>query len=53
MPARMTAQIVRPARADDDLVVIGWRLEIERRKHFAGTALFDGTGELCAVAMQT
>ena len=43
----------KPLSADDDLVVIGWRQEIERRKHFAGTALFDGAGRLCALARQT
>jgi hypothetical protein len=50
---RMTARILREVRPDDDLVVIGWRQEIERRKHFAGTALFDGAGTLCAYARQT
>lgn len=50
---RMTARILREVAADEDLVVIGWRQEIERRKHFAGTALFDGAGRLCAFARQT
>jgi len=50
---RMTARVIRPVRADTDLVVIGWCLEIEGRKHFAGTALFDESGALCAYARQT
>lgn len=53
MLGRMTTRVLRPVRADDDLVVIGWRLDIERRKHFAGTALFNGAAELCAFARQT
>ncbi len=50
---RMTARITRPVPAREDLVVIGWRLHVERRKHFAGTALFDAAGNLCAFAEQT
>jgi hypothetical protein len=50
---RMTARMLRPVPGDADLVVIGWRLEVEGRKHFAGTALFDDTGSLCAYARQT
>ncbi len=50
---RMTARVLRPVPAETDLVIIGWRIGIERKKHFAGTALFDDTGELCAWAQQT
>jgi hypothetical protein len=50
---RMTARLVKPVYAETDLVVIGWRLEIEGKKHFAGTALFDAAGDLCAFARQT
>jgi hypothetical protein len=50
---RMTGRILQPVRGDGDLVIIGWCLEIEGRKHFAGTALFDGDGALCAYARQT
>lgn len=50
---RMTARVIRPVYADRELVVIGWREHIEGRKHFAGTALFDERGELCAYARQT
>jgi hypothetical protein len=31
-------------------VVSGWRIEVERRKHFAGTAVFDAAGRLVARA---
>jgi len=50
---RMTARMLKPVHAERDLVVIGWRLEVEGKKHFAGTALYDETGELCAFAQQT
>ncbi|MBX3705514.1 MAG: hypothetical protein KF911_02690 [Pseudomonadales bacterium] len=50
---RMTARVLRPVPAAQDLVVTGWRLEIEGRKHFAGTALFDDSGALAAFARQT
>jgi hypothetical protein len=50
---RMTARVLRPVPVDADYVVIGWRQEVERRKHFAGTALFDADGELCAYSRQT
>jgi hypothetical protein len=49
----MAARMLKPVHAERDLVVIGWRLEIEGKKHFAGTALFDETGDLCAFARQT
>lgn len=53
MLGRMTARVYRPVPVDADYVVIGWPIEVERRKHFAGTALFDTAGNLCALAHQT
>lgn len=50
---RMTARVLRPVAVETDYVVIGWRIGIERRKHFAGTALFDDAGTLYALAQQT
>jgi hypothetical protein len=50
---RMVARTLRPVRAEADNVVIGWRLGNEGRKYFAGTALFDESGALCAIARQT
>ncbi len=49
---RMTASVLKPVAADQDLRVIGWREEVERRKHFAGTALFDESGDLCGYSRQ-
>ncbi len=50
---RMTARVLRPVPVDAGYVVIGWRQQVERRKHFAGTALFDDAGHLCAHSRQT
>jgi hypothetical protein len=52
MLGRMTGRILRPVSAKQDLRVIGWCLEVERRKHFAGTALFDEAGALCGYSRQ-
>jgi len=50
MLGRLTGEVLRPARAGDHYVVTGWRIEVERRKHFAGTAVFDADGDLVARA---
>ena len=49
---RMTGRVVKPVPAEQDLVITGWRIGVERSKHFAGTALFDAQGELCAYSRQ-
>lgn len=50
---RMTAEIVRSARAGEQCIVMGWAIRSEGRKHFAGTALFSESGEVLARAHQT
>jgi hypothetical protein len=50
---RMTARIVKPARAGERNVVIGWTMGSEGRKFYSGTALFDAHGTLCAYAQAT
>jgi hypothetical protein len=52
MLGRMTGKILKPAQVDQELTVIGWRIEVERMKHFAGTALFDESGDLCGYSRQ-
>lgn len=47
---RMTPRIEKPVRGDERHVVIGWTIAQEGRKHFAGTAVFNAQGELCAQA---
>jgi hypothetical protein len=50
MLARMTAEVVAPVAAGVEHVVIGWPIEIDGRKHHAGSALFSTAGELLASA---
>ncbi len=52
MLGRMTGRILRAVAAEQNLRVIGWCLEVERSKHFAGTALFDQAGSLCGYSRQ-
>jgi hypothetical protein len=50
---RMSAKIVRRPIADAPVVVVAWSKGRERRKHFAGSALFSEAGELLAFSEQT
>lgn len=50
---RLTARIDRLPEVGEPLVVIGWPLESEGRKHFAGSALADSGGSLVARALAT
>lgn len=50
---RIAFEQYRDAAGDRDAVVIGWQIGSEGRKLFAGTALFDADGELCAAAKAT
>jgi hypothetical protein len=50
MLGRLTGEVMRSARAGDRYVVTGWRIDVERKKHFAGTAVFDAAGDLVARA---
>lgn len=48
----MTGEIVIPAKAGEEYVVVAWPILKEGRKEIAGTALFDGQGRLMARAHQ-
>jgi hypothetical protein len=48
--AEFTAHVDRRVHIGESCTVIGWRLGGSGRKHEAGTALFDGKGELCGRA---
>lgn len=48
----MTGEIVTPAKAGEEYVVVAWPILKEGRKEIAGTALFDGEGRLMARAHQ-
>ena len=50
MLGRLTARIQRSVRVGSRYVVIGWTMGNEGKKYFAGTAVFDEAGELCAYA---
>lgn len=50
---RLTARIDRLPEVGEPLVVIGWPLGSEGRKHFAGSALVDTEGEIVAHAAAT
>ena len=50
MLGRLAARIEHPVKAGERCVVTGWRLHVEGRRHFAGTAVFDASGRLCAYA---
>jgi hypothetical protein len=48
--ARLTARIDGPVVAGEKQVVIGWPLEIDGRKRYAGSAVLSAEGETLAVA---
>lgn len=50
MLARFTARIDGPVVSGREHVVIGWPIEIDGRKHHAGSAVLSGDGEVLAVA---
>ncbi|SDS16092.1 hypothetical protein SAMN05216271_1296 [Halopseudomonas sabulinigri] len=50
---RFSAHIEQPVRAGEPLVVAGWALGHDGRKHFAGTALYNQQGEAVAWAEAT
>ena len=49
----MHAHVDRRVHVGESCTVIGWKIGAEDRKHYAGTAIFDGDGELCARARTT
>jgi hypothetical protein len=49
----MQAHVDRRVHSGEACTVIGWKVGAEGRRHFAGTAIFDEDGELCARARAT
>ncbi len=47
------ARVDRCVHISEACVVIGWPLGHDGRKHYTGTAIFDGAGELCGRATAT
>ena len=50
---RMSAVVHRSVRAGEPLIVTGWPIDSEGRKHRVGSALHDPNGELVAAARAT
>lgn len=50
MLGRMTAQILTTAKAGSEYMVTGWRIGVEGKKHFAGTAIFDRDENIIGMA---
>lgn len=50
MLARFAVRIDAPVLAGEEHVVIGWPIEIDGRKHHAGSAVLSGDGDVLAVA---
>jgi hypothetical protein len=48
--AEFTAHVDRRVHVGESCTVVGWQLGVSGRKHEAGTALFDGKGQLCGKA---
>ena len=47
----MTARIHHPVKAGEPLVVTAWPINVDGKKHFAGSAIFNQTGVLVAEAI--
>jgi len=50
MLGQLAARIEHPVRAGERCVVTGWRIGVEGKRHYAGTAVFNEAGTLCAYA---
>jgi hypothetical protein len=50
---RMAAEVCGSVSPGERCTVIGWPIESEGRKHYAGTAIFNDQGEVVAKAFQT
>jgi len=48
--AEFTAHVDRRVHIGEPCTVVGWRIGASGRKHEAGTAIFDGKGDLCGKA---
>jgi hypothetical protein len=48
--ARLTGKVVAPVPAGEEHVVVAWPIEVDGRKHHAGSAVLSSEGETLAVA---
>lgn len=49
LTGRMTARVIDPPRVGERCAVVGWRLGVDGRKLYSGTALYTESGRLCAL----
>ena len=49
LTGRMTARVIEPPRVGERCAVVGWRLGVDGRKLYSGTALYTEQGRLCAI----
>jgi len=47
---RLTAELRRPLRVGDELVVADWPIAADGKKLHAGTVIYSAAGETCAIA---
>jgi hypothetical protein len=50
---RMAARVLERPKPDAPIIAVAWKKGKERRKHYAGTALFSETGDMLAFSEQT
>jgi hypothetical protein len=53
MTGRMTAKVIEPPRVGERCAVVGWRIGVDGRKLYSGTALYTESGRLCALGACT
>jgi hypothetical protein len=53
LTGRMTAKVIEPPKIGERCAVLGWRIGVDGRKLYSGTALYTETGRLCALGTCT
>ncbi len=53
LTGRMTARVIDPPRVGERCAVVGWRIGVDGRKLYSGTALYTEQGRLCALGACT
>ncbi|UYN95931.1 MAG: hypothetical protein KIT25_03010 [Enhydrobacter sp.] len=53
LTGRMTAKVIDPPRVGERCAVVGWRIGVDGRKLYSGTALYTEQGRLCALGTCT
>lgn len=49
LTGRMTAKVIEPPKVGERCAVVGWRIGVDGRKLYSGTALYTEQGRLCAL----